>query len=136
MAKTKVVITGPMFDGQAEAAARAYAVSLPRELALIAQTWIKTEASTFDKSGRGGTGEAAEGVMLTGAGTTYTVSGGIRAGRYAWPWLEGISKRNQSTGFKGYKTFSRTRGRMKKQATPYAQQLLSRYLEQMGGGEE
>lgn len=130
---TQVTITGPLFNGTADRAAADFLASLTRELAEIGQTWIKLEAHGYDKSGRGGTGAAAEGVQLTGAGTTYVISGGIRKGEYAWPWLEGTSQRNTTTGFKGYKVFSRTAKRMRRQATPYAQELLTGFLELMGG---
>lgn len=129
----KIKVTGPLFDGQADKAAAEFLASLTREIAEIGQTWIKTEASGFDKSGRGGTGKAADGVHLTGAGTSYVISGGIRQGEYAWPWLEGTSQRNTTTGFKGYGTFRRTTLRMRKQATTYAQELLDDFLLQAGG---
>lgn len=133
MPTTKVILKGPLFDGEATAAAREFTSALAREIAEIGQTWIKLDTQRMDRSGRGGTGRAAEGVHLTGAGTSYTIKGGIREGEYAWPWLEGTSQRNTTTGFKGYKTFSRTRARMRKQVTRYAQELLDKYLERMGG---
>ena len=133
MAKTRVVIDGPLFTGEADEAAREFLVTLTRELAEIGATGIKTEAHGFDKSGRN-TGAAADGVEVIGEGLNYVIRGGIRQGEYSWPWLEGTSKRNQTTGFKGYKTFSRTRARMRRQATPYAQILLYRYIARMNGG--
>lgn len=136
MATTKVVIKGPLFDGRADEAAREFTDKLAREVAEIGVTWIKVEAHGMDRSGRGGTGKAAGGVEgPIGSGGTYVIKGGIRKGEYAWPWLEGTSKRNQSTRFKGYHTFRRTRLRMRKQVTPYAQTLLERYLLMMGGSE-
>lgn len=134
MATTKIRIEGPLFTGEAEDAAAEFMRALTREVAEIGQHMIAVEAHGFDKSGRGGTGAAAEGVQLTGAGTSYVISGGIREGEYSWPWLEGDSKRNASTGFKGYHTFRRTRLRMRRQVTPYAQVLLYRYLARMNGG--
>lgn len=133
MATTKVILTGPLFDGRADEAAREFERHLVHEIAEIGQTWIKLDTGRMDKSGRGGTGRAAEGVQLTGAGTSYVIRGGIREGEYSWPWLEGDSRRNTTTGFKGYHSFRRTRLRMRKQVTPYARALLRRYLEQMGG---
>lgn len=136
MATTRIKISGPLFDGQAEQAAKEFTDSLAREVAEIGRDWIKIEAHGMDKSGRGGTGRAAGGVHMAGSNGAYVISGGLSKGEYAWPWLEGDSKRNQSTGFKGYHTFRRTRQRMRRQVTPYAQQLLLKYLPQMGGGEE
>jgi hypothetical protein len=133
--KVKIALTGPLFDGQAGAAAKDFTDSLAGEVAEIGRDWIRVEAMGMDKSGRGGTGAAAEGVELAGGNGTWTIIGGIREGRYAWSWLEGTSRRNQSTGFGGYHTFRRTALRMRKQVTPFAQQRLEEYLARMGGGQ-
>ena len=133
MAKTKVILTGPLFDGSAGEAAAELTRALAREIAEIGATWIKIEAHGMDKSGRGGTGQAAGGVEVIGRGPNWVVRGGIRQGEYAWPWLEGTSRRNQSTGFKGYRTFRRTRLRMRRQVTPWAQGEVARYVARMGG---
>ena len=133
MATTKVILSGPLFDGQADAAAADFTRSLTLEIAEIGRDWIKLDTGRMDKSGRGGTGAAAAGVDLVGQGLNYVISGGIRERMYSWPWLEGTSKRNQSTGFRGYGTFRRTRLRMRKQVTPFAQAKLNEYLARMGG---
>lgn len=132
MATTKVTMTGPLFDGTAPKAARAYTELLASEIAEIGTVWIKLDTGRMDKSGRS-TGAAAGGVQLNGSGMRFVISGGIRQGEYSWPWLEGTSRRNQSTGFKGYKTFRRTRLRMRKAIPPYARQLLRQFLAEMGG---
>lgn len=133
MATTRVVLSGPLFDGQAAAAARDFADSLAAEVAEIGRDWIRLDTGRMTKSGSD-TGAAAGGVELSGGSGTYVIKGGIRKGQYAWPWLEGTSRRNQSTGFKGYGTFKRTRLRMRKQVTPFAQARLEEYLIRMGGG--
>jgi hypothetical protein len=135
MPTTRVTLTGPIFDGQALAAAREMTDSLARELAEIGRDWIRIEAMGMDKSGRGGTGRAAAGVHLDGGNGAYRIFGGIHQREYAWPWLEGDSRRNQSTGFKGYHTFRRTRLRLRKQAGPYIEAKLQEYLALMGGGQ-
>ena len=134
MANVKIVLSGPLFDGQAGAAAKDFTNSLAGEIAEVGRDWIKLDTQRMTKSGSD-TGQAAEGVKLSGGNGAYVISGGIHEGKYAWPWLEGTSKRNQSTGFKGYKSFSRTTLRMRKQVTPFAQKRLEQYLAQMGGGE-
>lgn len=136
MPTTKVTLTGPIFDGQATVAARDFTRALAAEIAEIAQTWIKLDTARMDKSGRGGTGAAAGGVKIHGEGASWVVSGGINEGVYSWPWLEGTSKRNQTTEFRGYHTFRRTRLRMRKQVKPYGEQLLAEFIERMGGGAE
>ena len=133
MATTKVTITGPVFNGQAAAAARDFTRALTAEIAEIGRDWIKLDTQRMDKSGRGGTGAAAGGVKLEGSGENWAITGGIHKGLYAWPWLEGTSRRNQTAGFRGYHTFRRTRLRMRKQVTPYAQAELAKFIERMGG---
>jgi hypothetical protein len=135
MATTKVVLSGPLFTGEAAAAAKDFADSLADEVAQIGRDWIRLDTVRMNKSGRGDTGRAAAGVELSGGNGRYIISGGIREGEYAWTWLEGTSKRNQSTGFKGYGSFRRTRLRMRKQVTPFAQQRIEEFLARMGGGE-
>lgn len=133
MATTKVTLTGPLFSGEAAQAAAEFTASLAKDIASIGQTWIKLDTERMDKSGRGGTGAASGGVELAGAGARWTISGGIRQGKYDWPWLEGVSRRNASTGFKGYGSFRRTRLRMRTQVKEYAQAKLDEYLARMGG---
>ena len=132
MPKTRVKLEGPLFTGEAAKAAEEFTTALAAQIAAIGQTWIKIEAHGFDKSGRN-TGAAADGVKLVGEGRDWVIRGGIRAGEYSWPWLEGTSKRNTTTQFRGYKTFSRTRARMRKQVTPWAQEELTKFIAEMGG---
>ncbi len=136
MSTVKIKLSGPLFDGQAEDAAKDFTDSLAGEIAAIGRDWIKLDTDRMDKSGRGGSGAAAAGVEMSGGNGRYVISGGIRKGEYAWPWLEGTSKRNASTGFKGYHSFRRTTLRMRKSVTPFAQKRLEEYLARMGGGEE
>jgi hypothetical protein len=136
VATTRVIISGPIFSGAAAQAAAEFTDSLAGEVAEIGATWIKLDTERMDRSGRGGTGRAAGGVQITGGGSSYTIRGGIREGEYSWPWLEGTSPRNASTGFKGYGSFRRTRLRMRKQIRPYAEAELAAYIIRMGGAAE
>jgi len=133
MATTRVSISGPLFTGEAEQAAEEFTAGLAAQIAAIGATWIKIEAHGFDKSGRGGTGAAAEGVELISQGRDWVIRGGVREGSYSWPWLEGDSPRNNTTEFKGYHTFRRTRLRMRRQVTPWAQQEIDDFIVRMGG---
>ena len=49
------------------------------------------------------------------------------------PWLEGTSKRNESTRFKGYGLFRKTAARLRKRAPEIGQQELDKILPEMGG---
>jgi len=135
MATTKVIITGPLFDGSAAAAAAEFTTQIAAELAVVGRDWIRLDTQRMDKSGRGGTGAAAGGVELIGLGPSWVIRGGIREGQYAWPWLEGTSKRNASTGFRGYGSFRRTRLRLRTQARPLIDQRLGEFTARLGGGE-
>jgi hypothetical protein len=135
MAMTRIKLSGPLFDGHAQEAAERFCAEMTRELAEIGATWIKLDTQRMDKSGRGGTGAAAGGVEIVGQGPNWVIRGGIREGEYSWPWLEGESKRNQTTGFKGYHSFRRTRLRLRRQTTSRIEEVLQKYLAEMGGGE-
>lgn len=132
MPVTKVVISGPVFDGTASRACRELTEALAAEIADVGTYMIKMDTQRMTRSGSD-TGQAAEGVLLAGSGSRYVISGAMHKGRVWWPWLEGVSKRNQSTPFKGYHSFRRTRLRMRKQAMPYLQPVIDAYAERMGG---
>ena len=134
MAASRIVLTGPLFDGKASEAAKSFVDSLANEVAEIGRDWIKLDTGRMTKSGSD-TGQASEGVKMSGGNGAYTITGGISKGRYAWPWLEGTSQRNTTTGFKGYSSFKRTTLRMRKQVTPFAQAKFEEYLLMMGGTE-
>lgn len=137
VAKSRIVIEtrreGPLFDGRAEEAVQDFLRSTVREVAEIGRDWVRIEALGMDRSGRGGTGKAAAGVELVHRDRVSVIRGGIREGEYAWPWLEGSSLRNQSSSFKGYHTFRRTRLRLRRKATPLAQARLEEFIGRMGG---
>jgi hypothetical protein len=130
---SRVKVSGPIFDGEAMNAVRMFQRDTINDLAEQGQRVIQERARAMNKSGRGGTGAAAGGVKLTGGDEKRIISGGIEKGDFAWPWLEGKSKRNLSTGFKGYGTFKKTRLLIARELRPVAQRNLSRYLPMMGG---
>jgi hypothetical protein len=132
---TKVTLSGPLFTGRAAAAAEDYTRALAAELAEVARDWVRLDTQRMTRSGSD-TGAAAAGVKLSGEGANWVVSGGISKGVYAWPWLEGTSRRNRSTPFRGYHTFRRTRLRMRTQVNALAELRMQPYLARMGGAEE
>lgn len=50
------------------------------------------------------------------------------------PWLEGTSSRNQSTRFKGYSSFRKTRDWLQKQAPRIVQAHVRKLVQRLGGG--
>jgi hypothetical protein len=49
------------------------------------------------------------------------------------PWLEGKSKRNESTGFGGYHLFRKTAAALRKRAIDVLQHRLDEFIGRMGG---
>src|SRR5215469_4003982 len=132
--RLNVRVSGPLFDGRADRAVYDFLDAVKKDVAETGRDWIKLEAEGFDKSGRGGTGRASAGVVIKGSKfNDQIISGGIREGEYAWPWLEGVSKRNETTRFKGYHTFRKNRLKLRKRWPEIAQHILPKYLPLMGG---
>src|SRR5262249_19747313 len=104
--------SGPIFEGRAPALIDEFMHRATLRLAETGRDWIRIDANEMDRSGRGGTGRAAAGVQLDPFDHGWVISGGIREGEYAWPWLEGTSKRNRTTRFGGYHTFRTTRRKL------------------------
>ncbi len=130
---TTVRIKGPMFDGAAEDAVRALLENVTADAAKQGAAIVKTKAAKFNRSGRGGTGAAAAAVSYHSEGTTAVIKGDSSKGRVWWPWLEGDSKRNASTRFKGYHAFRLASGIMRKRIRAQAEKLLPEYIDRMGG---
>jgi hypothetical protein len=134
VSRVNVVVSGPLFDGTAEHAVHEFLDRVKADLAQEGQRRIRARAGTMDRSGRGGTGRAAEGVKIRGAGRgDQVISGGIRQGEYAWPWLEGTSRRNTTTRFRGYHAFRKTRLELRKGADEVLQRNLAELVAEMGG---
>jgi hypothetical protein len=133
-----VRVKGPLFDGAAEDAAVRLTADVQEALARQGAAIIKAKALKMDKSGRAGTGPggpgaAAKAVKVLSAPSRTLISGDSARGSVWWPWLEGTSRRNQSTPFKGYHVFRLAQGVMSKRAPAVAQARLREYLPEMGG---
>jgi hypothetical protein len=139
MAKSRMEVTmtreGPLFDGEADAAVKEWLDATKMEVARTGADWIRIAAHAMDKSGRGGTGAAAEAVTVSrfGGFNDARILGGMVKGRVWWPWLEGDSTRNVKSKFKGYHVFRLTRLRLRRYVTPVAQQRLEEFIGRMGG---
>lgn len=135
MPKTRlnVNVSGPLFDGSAEAVVTQWLDATKKDVADLGVTEIKGRAAKFNRSHRG-TGHYATTINTreNGAYHDQVISdGGVIYG----PWLEGTSKRNDSTRFKGYHQFRRTRTKLKKLYSQVAQDKLKEYIDRMGGSE-
>jgi hypothetical protein len=126
--RINVIVSGPLFDGRADAAVRDWLDATKRE---IADMGVKElDAIVMDKTGRG-TGHYQS--QITTRVVSYNdvlITDPVIYG----PWLEGTSKRNSSTRFKGYHLWRRTRLRLRRTFKDVAQKKLEEhYLRMMGG---
>lgn len=133
MPKTRVNVnvSGPMFDGRFDKAVRDWIDVTKKDLATDAQDFITAKAETFNRSGRG-TGYYATQIQRTTLAPyndQRVHDGGVVYG----PWLEGVSKRNNSTRFKGYHAFRKARTRARAIWADLAQRKLTEYIDRMGG---
>lgn len=133
--ETYMTREGPLFDGRADEAVKEWLDATKLEVAEIGADWIRIAAHGMDRSGRGGTGAAAAGVLVSRFGpfNDMRIFGAMEKGRVWWPWLEGDSQRNRGSKFKGYHTFRLTRLRLRRHVTPIAQQRLAEFIGRMGG---
>lgn len=125
---------GPLSDGRAGAAVEEFTTAAAKRIARTGRDWIRVEAMAMDRSGRGGTGRAAAGVLVQDRGPGLeAIWGSMVEGQVWWPWLEGTSKRNRSTSFKGYHTFRRTRRLLSDHALDITASLADDMTRRMGG---
>ena len=126
--RVNVQVSGPLFDRQA---ARAVVEWMDETKRKVADLGVKElDAVTMDRTGRG-TGHYQSMIQThVLAYNDIRIDDPVVYG----PWLEGYSKRNESTRFKGYHLWRRTRLRLRKTFQEVAQKLLDdHYLRRMGG---
>lgn len=125
--RINVSLSGPLFDDLEPGIVRDWLEATKRE---IADMGVKElDAIVMDKTGRG-TGHYQSELRTETRGDAIAITDPVIYG----PWLEGVSKRNESTGFKGYHLWRRTRLRLRRTYKDVAQRKLDEYyLQRMGG---
>lgn len=119
-----IQVSGPLYDGRADAAAEAFTVDAEQR---IADQGVNMVAQVGASSFRNPTGyfvahlvtERSVGDLVV---TDTTVYG---------PWLEGTSERNRATRFKGYALYRRTAQALDRLAVSIAERVLPDYLRRM-----
>lgn len=119
--------SGPIFNGQAEAAVRDFITEAEEE---IAQEGADMVHLVLGQVLRHPTGYYESRVHSErNRGDSVVTDGGVIYG----PWLEGTGSRNRTTRFKGYGTFRRVRAKLQRQAGRTAERVLPPYIRRMGG---
>lgn len=123
--------TGPMFDGSAETAVS----EMTRDIAKRGAEWAEENLrdTRMDKTGRAHGGFQAN-LRVVRKSSGFSVPGPMVKGVVWAPWLEGVSKRNKATRFKGYKPFAKARQELEdSKAQEIADEVLAEYLPRLGG---
>lgn len=124
--RIKVRAKGPLFNGQALRAQREYFEAAKEG---IAEEGVQLVRDDYDRHHRRPTGHAWSQVEVIRDPDPMVWDGGIIYG----PWLEGVSSRNKTTRFKGYRTFRRMTQELNRRATRIANSLIPPFLQRMGG---
>jgi hypothetical protein len=122
-------IKGPLADGRADQAlqdwARNTAAALGKEGVDRLRAW------PMNKTGRA-RGGFENNLNVVQAGPVARIKGPMIRG-VAWaPWLEGKSRRNQSTSFRGYHLFRDTRALLQQRAAEVGQAELDKVMGRIG----
>ncbi|MGD9749785.1 MAG: hypothetical protein AB7W59_02200 [Acidimicrobiia bacterium] len=123
---TSVDVSGPIFDGRAQAAAAEFVEDAKRDVAAQAYSeWM----TNLNRSIRHPTPYYETQVTTTRRGADYVVHDrGIVYG----PWLEGTSSRNRTTRFPGYFSARRATATLETKKTAIVQATLRRHIAKMG----
>jgi hypothetical protein len=141
-----VIVSGPLFDGRADAALRRGIEAARDHVAAVGAAYVHT---TFAGSIRVETGRFQESVTVVKDSKTFSTRGGSRVytmpvvvdrstetlvttelATYG-PWLEGTGSRNQTTRFKGYHGYRKAAQELDRVAAPLAAEALDPYVREM-----
>lgn len=125
MQKVTVHESGPLFNGQALAALKAF---LPAAEAAVADRGVNLVHDRLGTVLKHPTGYYESRVVTDRVSDGHAVTdGGVVYG----PWLEGVSSRNQATRFKGYATFRKVTQKLDREAVQIATVVLRPFLSRM-----
>ena len=119
-----VTVHGPLFNGQAAAAMRAYIPDMTENVAEMAESRVRAGTSIF----RHPTGAYESRITTRAMGDRAEVHD---QNSVYGPWLEGTGSRNRTTRFKGYHFWRKAGQEADARALPVAEQTLQPYLRRM-----
>jgi hypothetical protein len=121
--------SGPIADGLAGAVMEKFTEAARQAIADEGARMLRE--FPMNKTGRSTGGFRTNLHVLQGS--TVRIRGGLVTGTTWAPWLEGTSRRNSTTSFKGYHLFRKTRLELDRKAGEIAEAKLQDYLPQLGG---
>ena len=125
-------VKGPLADGTAERALQDLAQNVAKELGDEGVRMLK--AWPFKGGGHGHShGGFQANLKVLQKGPVARIPGPMISGVTWSPWLEGVSKRNTSTRFRGYHLFRKTAQELQKRAPEIGQKELDKIMPQLGG---
>lgn len=118
-----VVTRGPVFDGRAAAAVPGFLSAGADDVADEGREMVRDVAPhrTGYYRSRIRTERRGSGAVVTDGRVVYG------------PWLEGVSSRNQSTRFRGYRMFRQAARRLQRRVPAIIEPSLQRLVQKMGG---
>jgi hypothetical protein len=127
MGDIDVDLSGPMFDGRADAALGRIVFEVEKA---VAEQGLANVQRILGESIRHHTPYYETRVTAERAALDYVVHDqGVVYG----PWLEGTSERNRSTSFKGHHAWRTARQELERQAQSIAAEVVHRHLPELGG---
>lgn len=128
--KVEVDAGGPLLEGRAPHVIGTWQRETVRELADMGVTELRS--FTMNKTGRA-RGNFQSSVRSYQDGAFARIPGPMIEG-FTWsPWLEGNSRRNRSTSFKGYRLFRKTAAKLQRAAKRVGEDVLARLIGELGG---
>lgn len=122
-----VTMTGPLFDGRAEPLVEHFLTDTEEDIAQEGENRVHARLGqvlrhpTGHYESRVQTDRSVGDISITDSGIVYG------------PWLEGVSRRNQTTSFKGYHTFRIVGQQLDADAGRMLQQRMPRLIQELGG---
>jgi len=114
--------SGPLFNGRLAASVEA---ATRRTEYRIADEGVALVRNNIRISAKRRTGRYERSLRTTRQASSVRVTdGGVVYG----PWLEGVSRRNSSTRFKGYRQFRKATQELERRAKPIAEVEISRAI--------
>jgi len=123
----QVTITGPIFGGAAAGATTLFLAEAQRR---VAEQGLANVQQYLDRSIRHPTPYYETQIVVQTLGQDTVVHD--RKIIYG-PWLEGTSRRNQTTRFKGYASFRRATQALIPRVPALINHILAGYLDRLGG---